>query len=125
MSSGARDPGRAQEQKLASFAKKHLQIAKAVGKAVQGVPQLVPKAKFFLDAVTHRHVTVAVFVELLISGASQEQIEKEFFAVYRHLFDGGSIDDLPTTLINLKSLKARVKNAIHGGQLLDETEESK
>jgi len=125
MSSGARDPGRAQEQKLASFAKKHLQLAKAQRKAVLGVPQLAPKAKFFLDPITHRHVTAAVFVELLISNGTQELIEKEFFAVYRHLFDGGSIDDLPTTLINLKSLKARVKNAVHGGQLLDETEDSK
>lgn len=125
MASGTRDQGHSQEQLVASLAKKHLQLAKAHRKAVQSVPQVAPKAKFFLDPVSHRHVTVAVFVELLISTGSQEQIEKEFFAVYRHLFDGGDIDTIPTNLIDLKSLKARVKTAVQGGQLLDDTEDTK
>ena len=45
--------------------------------------------------------------------------------MYRHLFDGGDIDTITTNLIDMKSLKARVKTAVQGGQLLDDTEDTK
>lgn len=124
--SNVRSPGgasRSREQQLATDGKRYLQLSKLRDKAVRSVPQVAPKAKFFLSPTEHRHVTVALFVELTLSAIPREEAALEFYDAYRHLFDGGSIATLPVKSINTKALQARVKNTLRGGQLLDDTDE--
>lgn len=111
------------EQNLSSAVKGYLQTAKLRDKAARSVPVIAPKAKFFHNATEHRAVMMSVFVELLLSKHSQEELAKEFFETYRHLFDGGSIQELPVKILNHKALQARIKEVLRGGHLLDETTE--
>lgn len=56
------------------------------------------RTRVFSNAEVHKAVVTRLFVAYLTAPLPPTQQSLEFFAVYRHLFEGGALSDIPCSL---------------------------
>jgi hypothetical protein len=64
----------------------------------------------------HRQVVVSLHVALLTSAHDERAMAEEFWRCYRHLLEGGAVDDIPLKLISRKTFLNQLQKTVQEGQ---------
>jgi hypothetical protein len=78
------------------------------------VRALSAESHIFYDANIHKQVTVWLFTAYFTSPHSERDVAVELWACYRHLLEGGKVEDLPITLLNRRLAIAMIRKILRG-----------
>jgi len=84
--------------------------------------QLDEGSHLFADPWVHRLVVGKLYTALLTSLSTEKEIALEFWQAYTHLQIGGSIEELPITLVNPKVLVESLRRILSGDAISLELE---
>jgi hypothetical protein len=70
----------------------------------------------FHDPVRHKAIVTYLFVELWTAPADEHAVAQQFYECYRHLVEGGRLDELPLRIIPKTLVVRAIRRILRGDQ---------
>jgi hypothetical protein len=70
----------------------------------------------FHDAQRHKAIVTYLFVELWTAPADEQSVAQQFYECYRHLVEGGRLDELPLRIIPQADVVRALRRILRGDE---------
>lgn len=80
----------------------------------RAVRALTQGEHLFTDAERHRLIVTELFLRLIDAPAPEALVKAEFYDCYRHLAEGGRLDELPLTVLPGSEVARAIRRILRG-----------